>query len=256
MITLHRSSPGISLRLLPQLLVGALAVAMTYGPANADGQIQVPKDETVVLLHGLARTSRSMQKLEKALIQQGYSTCNIDYPSRDHRIEVLARHYVLPEIQQCLGHSNSKLSFITHSMGGIIVRRLLKERKFENLNAVVMLAPPNQGSEVADKLSDFWLFDFINGPAGGELGTDPKATPSQLGPAAFTLGIIAGDASINPINSLIIPGNDDGKVSVARAKLEGMTDFLVVSVSHPFIMRHPEVIRQSLHFLEHHRFRQ
>ena len=117
-----------------------------------------------------------------------------------------------------------------------------------------MLSPPNQGSEVIDKLSDAPGFTAIHGPAGIQLGTQEGDIPSQLGPANFDVGIITGNRSINLFLSMMIPGPDDGKVSIERAKLEGMADFLVVPHSHPFIMKRKLVIRQVLYFLEHGRF--
>lgn len=212
------------------------------------------KKEYVVLLHGLARSDGSMKRMQEALIEQGYGTCNIDYPSRKHSIETLAHEHVLPEILRLLPGKNVKISFVAHSLGGIIVRELLRKHRFENLNAVVMLSPPNQGSEVVDAMGDWWLFEWINGPAGKELGTDEDSMPNKLGAPDYKLGIITGNATINPILSLMIPGEDDGKVSVESARLEGMSDFLVVPVSHPFIMKDEEVIRQVLHFLEFHHF--
>ncbi len=224
-------------------------------PLPSITQTQFPKNEYVVLLHGLARSDSSMGKMQKALIEQGYGTCNVTYPSRHHSIEKLTQNYVLPKIQECLPDKDAKLSFVTHSMGGIIVRNLLNKEKFKNLSAVVMLSPPNQGSEIVDALGDYWLFELINGPAGKELGTGKTSTPNRLGPAKFKLGIITGSSSINPLLSLIIPGEDDGKVSTEHAKLQGMSEFLVVPASHPFIMKDNEVIQQTLFFLEHYRFR-
>lgn len=54
--------------------------------------------------------------------------------------------------------------------------------------------------------------------------------------------------------SLIIPGKDDGKVAVERTKLEGMTDFLVMHVSHAYIMEEPEVVEEVIYFLQQGRF--
>ena len=113
-----------------------------------------------------------------------------------------------------------------------------------------MIAPPNQGSEIVDKLGWLFLFKWINGPAGNELGTDKNSTPNKLGPANFSVGIIAGDRSINWINSLfLIPGHDDGKVSVERTKLAGMGDHIVIHATHPFIMQNRKAIRQTIQFL-------
>jgi hypothetical protein len=107
-----------------------------------------------------------------------------------------------------------------------------------------------------DKLGSFWVFKKINGPAGSELGTDKNSAPNQLGPANFCAGVIAGNRSINWINSLLIPGRDDGKVSVERTRLAGMTDHIVVRATHPFLMRNRTVIRQTIHFLRTGQFEQ
>lgn len=117
-----------------------------------------------------------------------------------------------------------------------------------------MLGPPNQGSEVADTLGALRIFKLINGIAGSELGTGTNSTPNRLGAANFCVGIIAGDRSINWINSMMIPGRDDGKVSVERTKLEGMKDHIVIHATHPFLMRNKTSIRQTIHFLRNGQF--
>ncbi|MDX1754512.1 MAG: alpha/beta fold hydrolase [Marinobacter sp.] len=209
---------------------------------------------TVVLLHGLARSADSMTEMEEALKAAGYRTCNIDYPSTDHPIQELASAHVLPALRACTENAPSPLDFVTHSMGGILVRHLRTTEPTLHFGRVVMLGPPNQGSEVVDKLGDLAPFEWINGPAGQQLGTEAGDLPQSLGATDLEVGIIAGEDSINPILSLLIPGEDDGKVSLENAKLEGMSDFLVVPVSHPFLMNDEDVIAQTIHFLEHGEF--
>jgi pimeloyl-ACP methyl ester carboxylesterase len=207
--------------------------------------------ENVILLHGLCRTSRSMTKMQRALTLSGYTVWNVNYPSRTAPISELADDAIGKAIAVCQQNGATKIDFVTHSMGGILVRSYLARHTVPELGRVVMLAPPNEGSEVADKLGDLSLYKWINGPAGNELGTDKNSVPNQIGPAHFPVGVIAGDRSINWINSLfLIPGRNDGKVSVERAKLAGMSDFLVVHATHPFIMRNDEVIRQTIKFLQ------
>ena len=202
----------------------------------------------VVLLHGLARSARSMRRMEAALIDAGYATCNIDYPSTDFAIETLTTAHVLPAIRRCVGDAGS-VHFVTHSMGGIIVRYLATLDDAPPIGRVVMLGPPNGGSEVVDRIGDWAAFDWVNGPAGAQLGTGADSLPRRLGEARFDVGIIAGRHSINWINSTMIPGSDDGKVAVSAARLAGMRDFLVLPVTHPMMMRDRTVIRETLHFL-------
>ena len=205
--------------------------------------------EEVILLHGLCRTTRSMAKMEHALTNAGYRVRNVDYPSRTASVEQLADDAIGKAVADCQRDGAVRIDFVTHSLGGILVRSYLARHTVPSLGRVVMLAPPNRGSEVADKLGWLFLYKWINGPAGDELGTGTKSTPNRLGPTAFPVGIIAGDRSINWINSLLIPGRDDGKVSVNRTKLAGMSDHIVVHATHPFIMRNHEVIQQTIQFL-------
>ena len=192
-----------------------------------------------------------MKKLDKALSESGYLVRNTAYPSTEKPVNELASEVIPAAVESCNQDGERPIHFVTHSMGGILIRYFLETNELDNLGRVVMLSPPNQGSEVIDKLSDVPGFAAIHGPAGVQLGTDEDDVPSQLGPATFDVGIITGNRSINLFLSMMIPGPDDGKVSIERAKLEGMSDFLVVPHSHPFIMKRKLVIRQVLYFLEH-----
>jgi len=193
-----------------------------------------------------------MRALEGNLSGLGFHVTNIDYPSSKYPIEYLAE-YVRNEVRRrCTGEE--RIHFVAHSLGGIVLRYYLKENQLYNLGRVVMLSPPNQGSELVDSLRDNILFKIVTGPSGQQLGTDSSSVPITLGPVDFELGIIAGNRSLNPIFSHLIPGEDDGRVLVERSKVEGMADFLVVPQAHPFIMNSPEVIEQTVCFLEHGRF--
>jgi len=205
----------------------------------------------VILLHGLARSASSFDKMAASLSQVGYRVINVDYPSRKQPVETLVARYVSKAVVECKGETTH---FVTHSMGGILVRYYLANNSLENSGKVVMLSPPNKGSEVVDKLGDVPGFYAFNGPAGQQLGTADDSLPNQLGPVDYPVGIITGNRSINLILSMLIPGDDDGKVSIERAKLEGMADFLVVPHTHPMIMNSDEVIRQTRYFLINGRF--
>jgi len=162
----------------------------------------------------------------------------------------LAQSCIVQALKQCASEAIKKIHFLTHSMGGILLRDYLASQSIDKLGRVVMLAPPNQGSEVVDKLGGWKLFYYLNGPAGLQLGTGSNSVPNRLGPVDFQLGVIAGSKAVNPFLSRLIPDVNDGKVSVSRAQVEGMKDFIVVPYSHSFIMRHEAVIEQALHFIQ------
>lgn len=222
---------------------------------SAEHKLQsVNQKECVILLHGLARTAKSLAAMGATLNAEGYMVVNVEYPSRKHTIEVLANRYISDAIKQCYIASTNRIHFVTHSMGGILVRFYLKDHNLALLGNVVMLSPPNQGSEVVDKLGSLPGFYLLNGPAGQQLGTGETMLPKQLGAVNYPVGVITGNKSINLVLSMLIPGNDDGKVSVENAKLTGMTDFLVVQHTHPFIMNSKNMIRQTLIFLRYAKF--
>ena len=207
--------------------------------------------ECVVLLHGLARTEKSMDNLADRLKEEGFCVVNTDYPSREKTIQDLAIEAIPDALTQCRTLEADVIHFVTHSMGGILVRYYLEHYEIEELGRVVMLSPPNKGSEAVDKLADMTVFQWINGPAGQQLGTGLNSLPKTLGSPNYEVGIITGDRSVNPVLSSMIPGDDDGKVSVENAKLGGMKDFIVVHNAHPFIMSDETVIQQVIYFLKH-----
>ncbi len=209
--------------------------------------------DSVILLHGLARSERSMQKLEKALLEQGYCVQNVSYESTRNNVARLAEQAIGPALAACA--ETGRVHFVTHSLGGILVRQYLRNHQIGNLGRVVMLGPPNKGSEVIDKLRDFPGFYFVHGDAGLELGTGATSVPNKLGGADFDLGIIAGTRSVNLFLSNMIPGTDDGKVSVENTKLEGMRDHLEMEVTHTFMMRNDKVIDQVIHYLQTGKFK-
>ncbi len=210
-------------------------------------------NELVVLLHGLARTEKSMQPMEKGLAEQGYVVVNIRYPSTEHPVERLAE-MVAKDLEEKGVWAVQKVHFTTHSMGGIVLRQMFAKKHPENLGRVVMLCPPNKGSEIVDRLGDNWLFKKINGPAGQQLGSNKDSLPNSLGPVDYQVGVITGDKSFNPLFSSWLEGKDDGKVSVQRARLDGMTDFFILPYSHTFFMGKQRVIVQTAAFLKTGRF--
>ncbi len=209
------------------------------------------QNECVILLHGMGRTSFSLGLIEEALEEQEFQVWNEGYPSLSKSVGELAGPTVESGLAFCNGKQSAKIHFVTHSLGGILVRYYLQDHQIDKLGRIVMLAPPNKGSEITDEMKNDFLYQTILGPSGQVLGTDENSLPNQLKPIAGEIGIIAGEKEDESWFLPEIPGDDDGKVAVERTKLPEMKDFLLVKADHMFIMRDDEVIRQVVYFLRH-----
>ena len=227
----------------------ALLLGLGLATAGATALAAGPEPDSngrVVLLHGLGRSPRSMASLGETLEGSGFRVVNIGYASMKHPIRELVES-LHAELRACCLDADHRLDFVTHSLGGILVRAYVDAHPPGNLGRVVMLSPPNRGSELADRVRETWLAQLNPVPVVEELGTNPESIPNRLGPPPFEVGVITGDRSWHP-GAWLIEGKDDGVVSVESARLEGR-DFLVVDADHTFIMRNPEVARQVVRFL-------
>lgn len=242
--SVRRAGYAVMWRLLFGVLSGLLVLGGCADPS--------PDAETVVLVHGLGRTSRSLLYLESRLGREGYRVVPFDYPSTTHPVEQLVDSLRVA-VRSCCGEDPSNVHFVTHSLGGILVRSLL-EGDSSYSGHVVMLSPPNQGSEIVDAFSPSPLLASLVGPAGVSLGTDSTSVPNRLGPVRFSLGVVAGDRSLTRVGSWLIPGPDDGLVGVEQTRVEGLSDFKVVPATHTTIMNRPDVAAAIVSFLQTGRF--
>jgi murein DD-endopeptidase MepM/ murein hydrolase activator NlpD len=213
-------------------------------PKNPDSEKGV-----VILLHGLGRSDRSMSGMANYLMQNGYGVCNQGYPSTTSAVELLSS-YVGNALERVERAGAKKVHLVTHSMGGILARYYLQRRTLPNGSRVVMLSPPNQGSEVIDNLSNWRWFGRLMGPAALQLSTSANSLPNRMPGTLAETGIITGTSSSDPWFNWMFAGDTDGKVSVESARMNGMTDFLTVNRGHTRIMAADEVQYQTRYFLD------
>lgn len=197
-----------------------------------------------------------MRKFENYLQTQGYVTRNVDYPSSRYPIERLAE--IIAEEVEDASESNAegRLHLAGHSMGGLVIRAMLKNYRPSNLGRVVMIGTPNNGSQVADFLKKVPLYKSAYGPAGQQLATDQSTFAHIFGPVDFELGIIAGTRTIDPVSSLIIGyrNTNDGKVTVESTRLVGAADHIAIVANHTFIPSSKIMWAQALSFLRDGKF--
>jgi len=211
------------------------------------------RPDGIVLLHGIFRTHRNMAKLAQFLADNGFRTLNLSYPSTRKPIENIVEH-VHEHIRPFAESLEGKLHFVVFSLGCLVTRAYIHRFRPQNLGRVVMLGPPNQGSEVADALKNWGLYRKLYGPAGQQLVTGLAETDGLFGVVDYELGVIAGNRSIDPISSYIIGKPSDGKVSVESTRVTSMRDHIVIPAVHTFFPQNRTAWRHVLHFLEEGRF--
>jgi triacylglycerol lipase len=207
--------------------------------------------ECVVLLHGLGRTNKSLNSLENYLKRKNYSVYNINYPSTKLSIEDICSKSISKPITD-ISKKYDTLNFVTHSMGGIVLRYYLQNSNIK-CGKIVMIAPPNQGSELSNQLKKNvnWLYYKIDGPSGQQLGTDSMSIIRRLDKLKYRIGIIAGDKSLEPWFKFYVNGRNDGKVKIEECKLAEMSDFIVLNHTHTFMMNSKDTKFQVYHFLKY-----
>ncbi|GAA3945678.1 esterase/lipase family protein [Allohahella marinimesophila] len=234
------------------LLIGLSACSTTLKHPEA---ASTARDECVVLLHGLWRNNLAMWPLEEALLAQGYTVVNLDYPSTSMPIPDLAEQYLAPAVEQCDDAVDGPTHLVSHSMGGILVRWYLQTEALHSEARVVMLSPPNQGNELAIHFRDWPLFDLFVGQAARQLSTDELGILGQLQPLRSPTGIIGGQRTRGWFSLGLLPEPNDGTVSVDSMRLPEMRDFLLVDESHVSIRGSALVHEQVIHFLSKGQFK-
>jgi pimeloyl-ACP methyl ester carboxylesterase len=235
-----------------------LSVCLSMARAASGSTMDIPPaptSEWVVLVHGMGRSTWSLKRVEVTLRKAGYHVINVPYPAKRCPVEDLANVTLAEAIRTRVPANAATIHFVTHSLGGLVLREYLAHHHLDNLGRVVMLAPPNKGSEIADWFKKYAWGRWILGPAGRELGTSQTDLPQRLPAVNYETGVIAGDRSADPWFAGILPAPCDGKVTVQNTKVRGMTDFIVIHYSHMWMMWHKATLEEVLSFLRDGHFR-
>jgi pimeloyl-ACP methyl ester carboxylesterase len=217
-----------------------------------DGSRLAKDRHLVLLLHGLGRSPALFAEMESLLRAQGYRAFALAYPTLRKNINGHADNLtaLLNELEGV-----ERVSFVTHSLGGLVVRSTLGRnvawQKRMRVARIVMIAPPNQGSRLARYLGEWRLFGFILGPAAEEIAAG--AGPDLPDLTGYEFGIIAGGKNAEGFNPWL-PGDDDAIVTLEETRLSGARDFLRLEATHTFLPQNENAIRASLNFLKHGRF--
>jgi hypothetical protein len=228
------------------ILAGLIVVTTANAVFFQKDKVPVNK-EIIVLLHGLGRGTTSMWLLASRLEDAGYYVHRVGYSSLDQRPDEILQD-ISKQINECCRDHEQPVHFVGHSLGGLMIRAYLQDNEVDNLGRVVLLGTPNNGTEAADHFSDGWLMKIL-GPTANALGTDDESFPNSLAPPYYPVGIIAGKLN-SRLNDQVVPGEDDGLVSIESTKIDGMTDFIVIETGHSMMRYDSEVADQTVAFIK------
>lgn len=229
--------------------VASIAAAQSETASGAAASSQETAAHCAVLMHGIGRSPAAMRKMEKDLTRRGYAVLNLGYDSRHYDLATLAQR-MHDDVAPFAAAHGCRLHFVGHSMGGLVIRTYVQAYKPEKLGRIVVLGSPNRGSEVADFLNKIGVFEPLYGPAGQQLLTSYDVSQTFEKPF-YEIGVIAGDRTIDPVSSLIITGNDDGKVSIDSTHIDGEKDHIVLHANHATMPSNAAVIIETAHFLQY-----
>jgi hypothetical protein len=213
--------------------------------------------KAVIILHGLFRTRTSMASVGQAVTNAGeYKAFCMGYPTTRGSVEAHARS--LDNVIRSL-EGISEINFIAHSLGNLVVRHWIRDfvdsgrslPKDQKFGRMVMLAPPNRQPKLATILVRGAVAQFVAGPAAEELASGWEKLEPKLGTPPFEFGVLAGGKNDGRGFNPLIPGDDDGVITVESTRLPGARDFRVLPILHSFFMKDSQVQQNTIRFLQH-----
>ena len=204
--------------------------------------------KVVIVVHGIVRSSKSFAAMKEKLTQSGYNVIGFDYPST--RVKIPNSAAYLKQVVDSLSDVK-EINFVVHSMGGLIVRSYLQQSQEtdQRIKRMVMLGVPNLGAKMANVVQKNVLYKAIYGPAGQQLVDDPDGLIASLPTPGFEFAVISGGRGTDDGYNPLIPGDDDGTVTVESTRLPGAADFMTIDAIHSFLMSNDKVIDATQRFL-------
>jgi pimeloyl-ACP methyl ester carboxylesterase len=226
-----------------------------FAALEADGTIPAVRGPTVMLLHGLGEGRASMRplanhlrkSLDATVLLVGYASTAADLTAHGRALgDVMA---TLPP--------TVRVSFVGHSLGNLVVRRwmdLADDAALARVDRMVMLGPPNRGSDLARQVGGAGMLATLAEGAARDLVIHwPRVEPTLAVPAC-EFGIVAGGRGDGVGFSHFLDGDDDAIVRVDETRLDGADDFLLVPVNHAAMLVDRRVKEATAAFLQSGRF--
>ncbi len=231
-----------------------MSACQTTPSSVSSAQVERVHNECVVLVHGLWRSAWAMRSIANDLDEYGYQTVSVSYPSTEMSIPEIAERFIPPAVDQCAQSGAHKIHIVSHSMGGVVARQYLQTNQLPDGSKVVMLSPPNQGSELSERFGDDAWYHYFVGPAGVSLSKKEGGIIPSLKAIDESVGIIAAYRSWSVWPSEWLPKPNDGTVSVESMKLPEMDDFILINSGHATMRFSSEIQAQIRSFIQTGRF--
>lgn len=227
-------------------------------PEHCTSELLLSKknNDYIVILHGLRRSLKHMKKISAALHKENYNILQISYPSTLYPLDELIK-MVLEEIGKYISINDKKIKvhFVGHSLGGLIIRGLIKNNFIYNLGRIVMIGTPNQGNIFADYFTGYGIFEYLHGPVSEQLISDQKEFKHLFGEIRSELGIIAGNKVGNYYLGYLLQDANDGRVCVCDTILKGSKEHIIIHESHDELQTNPTVIQKTVNFIKNGKFK-
>lgn len=204
----------------------------------------------VYVIHGYGNPKSIMNKIYKDVKKAGFVVENYAYPGLYVELDTIGKQLYLDVMKDGV----DSVSFVTHSMGGLVVRAMLKysgtDKNFPKIFRIVMIAPPNRGADIADFFKAADGIKVLLGPNVEKMETDSTSYANQLPiPCNSEVGIIVGVRKKERGYNLFIPGNNDGLLAPKRVYLGNEKDVVILNYGHLSLIKRKAPRKLVIEFL-------